>query len=184
MNVIASSGQLQASYIRWSLLFVPAIVLLGMLSGQFAGSAADNPWFAALAMPALFPPPALFGIVWTILYAMMGFALAMVVTARGASERLPALILFAVQLALNLAWSPVFFAAHQITWALVLIGVLDIAVLATTVLFYRIRPVAGLLLVPYLAWILFATYLTWDIRAANPSLDGQDAPAAVQRFEF
>lgn len=184
MNVIASSGQLRASYVRWALLFVPAIVLLGMLSGQFAGSAADNPWFSALVKPALYPPPALFGIVWTILYGLMGFALAIVVTARGAPERIPAIILFAVQLALNLAWSPVFFGAHQITWSLILIGVLDVAVLFTIVMFYRIRPLAGLLLVPYLAWILFATNLNWEFRAANPGFDGQVVPTSVQRIEF
>lgn len=184
MNVIASSGQLRASYIRWALLFVPAIILLGVLSAQIAGSGPDNPWFAALRKPEIYPPSWTFGVIWTILYALMGFAFALVVSARGARGRGAAVIAFVLQLVLNLAWSPVFFGEHQITWALILIAVLDFAVLLTILLFWRIRAMAALLLVPYLAWILFATWLTWEFRVANPSLDGQTVSGAVQRFEF
>lgn len=184
MNMIASTGQLRASYVRWALLFVPAIMLLGMFSGQLSGSGPDNPWFAALIKPELFPPPSLFGVVWSLLYGMMGFALAMVVAARGASLRGAAILLFIVQLGLNLAWSPVFFGAHQITRALALMMALDLAVFFTVVLFWKVRILAGVLLLPYLAWIVFATYLTWEIRDANPTLDGQDVSGAVQRFEF
>jgi len=184
MNMIASTGQLRASYIRWALLFVPAIMLLGVLSGQLSGSGPDNPWFVALVKPALFPPPSLFGIVWSLLYGMMGFALAMIVAARGASLRGVAVMLFIVQLCINLAWSPVFFGAHQITTALALLIALDLAVLITFVLFWKVRILAGVLLLPYLAWIAFATYLTWEIRDANPTLDGHDVSGAVQRLEF
>jgi len=184
MNMIASSGQLRAGYIRWALLFVPAIVLLGLLSSQFAGSGPENPWYIALRKPDVYPPAALFGVVWTILYGLMGFALAMVVAARGAPLRALAVILFLIQLVMNLAWSPVFFGAHEITWALVLIIALDIAVLLTIIAFWKVRVLAALLLLPYLAWILFATYLTWQIRDANIMLDGQDVSGAVERFEF
>ena len=184
MNMIASSGQLRASYIRWALFLVPAIVLLGILSGQFADSGPGNPWFAALTKPSIYPPPAMFGIVWTVLYALMGFALAMVITARGARGRGAAVIAFVVQLALNLAWSPVFFAAHQLTWALVLLCAIDFAVIVTIVLFWRVRAFAAILLLPYLAWILFATYLNYEFRASNPALDGVNVSGAVQRYEF
>ncbi|WP_313438699.1 TspO/MBR family protein [Novosphingobium sp.] len=184
MNLIASSGQLRASLFRWALVLVPLMVLLGFVSGRMAQSGPGNPWFDALAKPGIYPPPATFGIVWTILYVLMGVSLAMVCAARGARGRGLAVAVFAVQFALNLAWSPLFFGAHQITMALILIGVLDLAVLVTIILFSRIRPMAGLLLVPYLAWICFATYLNFAFLQANPTLDGAEGPRSVERFEI
>lgn len=184
MSEIASAGQLRASFLRWALVLVPGIVLLGLLSGRLAGSVAENPWFDALAKPALYPPPATFGIVWTLLYVLMALALTLVVTARGARGRGVAIAIFAAQLLLNLAWSPLFFGAHQITGALILLGVIDLAVLVTTVLFWRIRPLAGMLLLPYLGWVLFATLLNWQFLAANPNADGQQGAGTVTRVEF
>jgi tryptophan-rich sensory protein len=169
---------------RWALVLVPAVLLLGMLSGQLAGSSADNPWFAALVKPALYPAPAVFALVWTVLYILMGLSLAMVAAARGAAWRTAALAVFAVQLALNLAWSPLFFGWHQILPALALLVVLDLAVIATIVLFRLVRPVAALLLLPYLAWILFATVLNWQFHIANPEADGQDISGAAQRIQI
>src|SRR6187401_3476051 len=91
MNRLASPAQLHASVIRWALFLVPSVVLLGFLSGQYAGSGPDNPWFAALDKPSIYPPPAAFGIVWSVLYALMGFALALVCAAWGARYRVPAI---------------------------------------------------------------------------------------------
>lgn len=185
MNMIASAWQLRASFIRWSLFLVPVIILLGVLSGQLSGSGADSAWFSALEMPAIYPPGWLFGVVWTVLYALMGFAMAVVASAKGARGRGAAALAFIVQLVLNLAWSPMFFAAHQITGALALIALLDLAVIVTIVLFWRIRRSASVLMLPYLAWVLFATLLTWEIRQANPDLDGQrDYSGAIDRYEF
>jgi benzodiazapine receptor len=185
MNMIASQWQLRASFIRWSLFLVPLLILLGVLSGQLSGSGADSAWFSALEMPAIYPPGWLFGVVWTILYALMGFAMAVISAAKGARGRGVAALAFVVQLILNLAWSPMFFAAHQITGALVLIVVLDLAVILTIALFWKVRRSSALLLLPYLAWILFATLLTWEIRQANPHLDGQkDYSGAIGRYEF
>ncbi len=183
MSALASSSQLRASFIRWSLFLVPGVVLLGALSGT-AGGGANTPWFASLVKPSLFPPPATFGIVWTILYVLMGFALALVVTARGAPGRSAAIIVFVLQLALNLAWTPLFFGAHQITGALALLGAIDLAVLLTVVVFWRVRPLAGTLLLPYLAWVLFATVLNWQFLEANPNADGQEVSGAVTAVEF
>ena len=104
MTELASSGQLRAAFLRWALVLVPGILFLGFFSGQVAGSGAGNPWFMELTKPSLYPPPQLFGIVWSILYAVIALALAMVVTAYGAPGRRNAIIAFAVQLALNLAW--------------------------------------------------------------------------------
>lgn len=184
MNIIASKGQLRGTFIRWSLLFVPAFVLLGMLSAQFSGSGPGDAWFAALAKPAIYPPPAVFALVWTILFALMGFALATVASARGAAGRGLAAIAFFAQLALNLAWFAVFFGAHQITAALIQIAVLDVAVVVTILLFWRVRLMAAMLLLPYLAWIAFATFLNWELREANPGMDGRDYISATTRIEL
>lgn len=184
MTELASVGQLRGSLLRWALALVPGVLLLGMLSGQLAGSGADNPWFASLTKPALYPPPITFGLVWTALYLLMGVALSMVAAARGAEWRSAALMVFAVQLALNLAWSPLFFAGHQILAALALLVVLDLAVIATIVLFYKVRPVASFLLLPYLAWVLFATVLNWQFHVANPDADGREVSGAVQRIQL
>jgi translocator protein len=184
MNLLASSGQLRASFLRWALVCVPVIVLLGFLSGKVAQSGPDNPWFAALTKPAAYPPPALFGIVWTILYVLMGIALALVLSARGARGRGAAAGVFAVQFALNLAWSPVFFGMHLLTASLIVIGLLDVLVIVTIALFGKVRPVAAILFIPYLAWVLFATYLNFAFWQANPTMDGVDGGGAVVRYEI
>lgn len=171
MTTLASSGQLRASLIRWLLFTVPGVMLLGYLSGQIGGGA-DTAWFQSLRKPPSFPPPATFAIVWPILYAMIGVALALVCAAWGARWRGLAIGLFIVQLLLNLAWTPLFFGAQQIGWAQVLLFALVPLVLATTVVFWRVRRLAGLLMVPYLGWVLFATLLNWQFLQLNPQVDG------------
>ena len=182
MNLLASRSQLRASLLRWVLLLVPAIVLAGFLSGQLAQSGPGNPWFDALVKPASYPPPGVFGLVWTVLYAMMGFACAAICSAWGAYGRKPALAVFVVQLLLNLAWPLLFFAQHQIAGSLLLLGILDMLVLVTLILFWRIRWYAGALLVPYLLWLVFATFLTWQFLEANPQASVIQETGAVQRI--
>ena len=184
MTELASPAQLRAALLRWSLFLVPGVLLLGFLSGAVAGSTAGNPWFMDLVKPSLYPPPATFGIVWSILYVLIGFALALVVTARGAALRGRAIALFAAQLALNLAWSPLFFAMHRISAALGLLVVLDLAVIACVVVFRQVRPLAAALMLPYLGWVLFATVLNWQFLQANPGADGADNSGAVSTVEF
>lgn len=173
MSELASPGQLRAAFIRWALFLVPGILFLGFFSGKHAGSGPGNIWFYALNKPSLYPPPAVFGIVWSVLYVLMAFALTLIVTARGAVGRGPAIIAFVLQLLLNLAWSPLFFGAHKIGAALALLVVLDLAIVATVVLFRKVRPLAAWLLLPYLAWALFATLLNWQFLQANPQGTGQ-----------
>jgi len=182
MNRLASPAQLRASFLRWALFCVPLVLLLGFLSGQ-AGSA-DSPWFAALNKPATFPPPATFGIVWSVLYILMGLALALVCAAWGARYRVVAILAFVLQLAINLAWSPVFFGQHEISAALAVLVALDAAVLVTLILFWSVRRAAAALLLPYLAWILFATLLNWQFLQLNPHSDGTQQAGGVQRFEL
>lgn len=184
MNRLASPSQLRASLLRWSLFLVPLVLLLGFVSGQVAGSGADNPWFAALDKPAIYPPPAAFGIVWSLLYVLMGVALAMVCSAWGARWRAWAILAFVLQLAFNLAWSPVFFARHDMALALALLIALDVAIMVTLWLFWKVRRLAAWLLLPYLAWCLFATLLNWEFLQLNPEAGQFDPYGAVQRIEL
>jgi tryptophan-rich sensory protein len=184
MNRLASPAQLRASYFRWALFLVPLIVLLGLGSGLVGGSTAESPWFMALRKPAIFPPPSVFPIAWTTLYVLMGLAFALVCAAWGARWRGPAIAAFLLQLAVNLAWTPVFFGQHEMGYALYVIVALDILVIVTIWLFWKVRRVAALLMLPYLAWILFATALNWQFLQLNPDLDGIDVPSAVQRIEI
>jgi len=183
MNVIASRSQLRASFLRWALVMVPAVLLLGFLAGQLGGDA-NSAWFQSLVKPAIFPPPVWFGIVWSILYIMLGFALALVCAAWGARGRTAAIVMFVIQLGVNLAWTPVFFGQHQITGGLILIAVLDVLVIITIALVWRVRKLAAVLMLPYLAWILFATVLNYEFLRLNPEADGTQTSGAVQRIEL
>ena len=184
MTTLASRAQLRASFIRWALFIVPAIVLLGFLAGQLAGTGEGDPWFAALAKPDFYPDAQLFPIVWGILYVMMGLAFALVCSAWGAKGRGIAIVAFIVQFALNLAWTPLFFGQHEITYALYLIVALNVMILITMILFARVRKLAAVLLIPYLAWSIFAGYLNYEILKLNPDADGADTTGAVQRIDL
>ncbi|MCX7677088.1 MAG: tryptophan-rich sensory protein [Alteraurantiacibacter sp.] len=184
MNRLATPAQLRASLLRWSLFLVPTVLLLGFASGQFAGSGPDNPWFAALEKPAIYPPPVLFGIVWSVLYVLMGLALALVCSAWGARWRPFAIVAFVLQMALNLAWSPVFFALHDMALALAIILTLAVAIALTIWLFWQVRRAAALLLLPYLAWVCFAAVLNWQFLSLNPDAHEVPASNAVQRIEL
>lgn len=145
--------------LKWALITVPAVVIVGLLSGWASGSGGDDPWFAALAKPSIYPPAFLFGVVWTILYVLMGFALAHVLAAPPHPLKRFAIGLFAVQLVVNVLWSPVFFGLHLIAVAFFWILALIVLVIATMAYFGKISRTAALLLVPYFAWICFAAVL-------------------------
>ena len=151
---------------RAIIVLVPLLELLGSWSGR-VGTAIGNPWFQALTLPAAQPPGFVFGIAWTVLYALMGIAAALV-WATPVRGRTIALLLFASQLALNLAWAPLFFREHQILWSLVLLGVIWLAAVVTTFAFARVNRLAAWLMVPYLIWLSFAAALNYDILRFNP----------------
>jgi tryptophan-rich sensory protein len=167
MGQIASRGQIRMAFIRWAMVIVPLLLLLGVGSGILSGSGYANRWFAALDKPMAMPPGSAFAAAWTILYVLMGLALALILGARGARRRV-AITLFIVQFVMSLAWSPLFFVAHRVEAALILIGALFVVAALTAWRFARIRLVAGLLLLPYLAWLVFAGYLTYEIARLNP----------------
>ena len=171
MTGLASRSQLRMSFLRYALVTVPLVVLLGTLSGRLAGSGYGNAWFDALQKPALMPPGWVFGATWTFLYILLGLALAMLLHARGARRRGRIIALFLLQLAMNYAWSPLFFAFHEVGAALTLIGAMIILTLALIVLLWPIRRIAALLMLPYLAWLCFAALLTAQIGALNPQAD-------------
>ena len=153
---------------RIALVTCPAIVLLGSTSGWLSNSGYGNAWFAALEKPGFMPPGWAFGVVWPILYLLMGGALAMVLARPPSARRRIALILFFAQLALNFAWSPVFFAAHDISLAKYVIFLMAVIAAAAAGQFLRLHRAAGLLLVPYLAWLIFAAALNSAIERLNP----------------
>ncbi len=168
MTALASKSQLRMSFLRYALFTVPLVLLLGTVSGRIANSGYGNAWFDALRKPAIMPPGWMFGVAWTILYIFLGLAVALILHAKGARGRGLALGLFVLQLVLNYAWSPIFFAYHEVGLAFWTIFAMIAISAVTAFLFWRIRRSAGLLMLPYLAWLSFASVLTWQIGVLNP----------------
>jgi len=119
----------------------------------------NSVWFNSLAKPALNPPAKIFSPVWAVLYAMIFLSLFIFIRTSSVSSKTKGYIYFALQLLLNVIWSPVFFLMKNIGLALIIIILLDLFVLMTIRNFYRISKTAAMLLVPYFLWIIFATYL-------------------------
>jgi tryptophan-rich sensory protein len=129
-------------------------------------------FYADLSRPGWAPPGWVFGPVWTVLYALMGIGAWLVWRERGWRGAGGALGLFVAQLALNAGWPWIFFAWHRGAFAFGEILLLFIAIVGTVAAFWRIRPLAGWLLLPYLAWVGFATALTYATWQRNPHLLG------------
>jgi tryptophan-rich sensory protein len=125
-------------------------------------------WFEALAKPALFPPTWAFGVVWTLLFTLMGIASYLVYReGLGNHEVRVALGLFVVQMCFNVAWTPTFFLFQEIGLALGVIVALFALLLPTTWAYARVDRRAGALLVPYLAWVAFAALLNYQFLGLN-----------------
>lgn len=128
-------------------------------------------FYALLQRPAWAPPGWLFGPVWSLLYTMMAVAAWLAWRAgRDAGGAKVALTLFVLQLALNAVWTWLFFAWRRGVWATIEIVFLWLAIVATILAFWRLRPLAGALLLPYLAWVTFAAALTVSVWRRNPDL--------------
>ena len=171
LREIASKQQLRLAFMRWAVVTVPFILLLGFTSARIAPTGSANSWYAALVKPVETPPDWAFPAAWTLIYILLGLALAMIINARGSRLRGPAIALFSVQMVANLIWSPLFFGMHQVFWSLVLIGIMFVLALIMTILFGRVRIGAALLLVPYLAWLIFAGMLEYQIMQLNPGAE-------------
>ncbi len=153
--------------------------LLGWLVVSFIASAlgarasiSASSFYAELTQPAWAPPAWLFGPVWTVLFALMAIAAWLVWRSGGFSANRNALLIFGVQLGLNVLWSWLFFAWRMGGPAFAEVLLLWAAILATIVLFWRAKPLAGLLLVPYLLWVSFASALNFALWRDNPALLG------------
>ena len=159
---------------HWTLslaAFVATPVLAGGTVGALTTSGRARAEYASTRKPAWSPPGWVFGVVWPVLYAMMGIA-AWRVWRRpertGGIQRRAALQLYALQLAVNLAWSFVYFGLGARGAALGVLLALDALVVATTAAFARVDPQAALLMAPYVAWLAVATALNASVVAMNP----------------
>lgn len=144
-------------------------VLLSLAAGGI-GSLATIPnipaWYAGLDKPPLLPPNWVFGPMWTILYILIGIALALIIT-RKSSNKNSAFVWFGVQLILNTLWSVVFFGLHMPWLAAIIIVALIGSIVMTIITFRRHVPATTWLLLPYLAWVCFATYLNIGVALLN-----------------
>lgn len=128
-------------------------------SGTFYGQLARPPWA---------PPPWLFSPAWTILYILMGISAWLIWRVNGFRPARTALILFIIQLAANAIWTWIFFVWKQGGLSFYEILMLWALILGTIIAFWRVRPLAGILMIPYLAWVTFASALTFAMWRLNP----------------
>jgi len=131
---------------------------LGAIAGMFTSQSVPE-WYATLNRPSFNPPNWIFGPVWTILYILMGISLFLIWKQNVSKERNRAILVFLIQLLLNFGWSFIFFYFNKIGLALVEIILLWINIVIMLVLFYRIKPMAAYINIPYLLWVTFATLL-------------------------
>ncbi len=137
-----------------------------------AASVQATSFYTQLVQPDWAPPPSIFGPVWSFLYALMGVAAWLVWRSSGSRLARAALTLFLAQLVLNALWSWLFFGWHRGAFAFVDILLLWGLIAATLVSFWRIRPLAGALLIPYLLWVSFAGVLNYSVWQLNPQALG------------
>jgi len=149
------------------------VALLGFIAACFVAAATGSffrpgDWYERLVKPSWRPPNWLFAPVWTVLYLMIAVSGWLVWRAAGVVGAAPALAVYAIQLVLNAAWSPIFFGLHRPWLGFVDIMLLWLSVIATISLFYPVHAGAALLLVPYLLWVSFAAALNLAIWRLNP----------------
>ncbi len=145
-------------------ILIPLVA--GFLGSIFTASSVKT-WYLAINKPVWNPPAWLFGPVWTILFIMMGIALYMVWSEKMSSKVRMALKIFAAQMVLNILWSAFFFGMGNFWLAFGEIMVLWIAIALTIIDFSKVNKTAGLLLVPYILWVSFASYLNFTIASLN-----------------
>ena len=155
-----------AGLVGWLVVSFIAAAIGGVASSQ------AGPFYTDLVRPDWAPPPSIFGPVWTVLYALMGIAAWLVWRVGGFRAAQFALTLFLGQLALNALWSWLFFGWHRGALAFADILLLWVLIVATLIAFWRIKPLAGALLVPYLLWVTFASALNYAVWQLNPQVLG------------
>lgn len=158
-KVKVPAGRDLVGFVIFVLLCFGVSVLGGMVT-----TPALRPWYESLAKPPWTPPGWVFGPVWVVLYPLMAIA-GWTIWREGRSR--VAVLLFLLQLALNAAWPWLFFGLRRLDWAFVDIVALVVAIVVTIVAFYRLRRRAAFLLVPYLAWVVFAAALNFAVWRLN-----------------
>ena len=139
---------------------------IGAFAGMFTSEAIPG-WYASLNRPSFNPPNWIFGPVWTTLYLLMGVSLFIIWKQEKSKERNRAILTFFVQLVLNFAWSFIFFYFNFIGLALVEISLLWLCIILMLVQFYKIKPLAAYLNIPYLMWVSFASALNLSYYLLN-----------------
>ena len=155
---------------RWVELVVLIMICegVGLMGGRWTAPEIPR-WYRTLAKPSFNPPSWIFAPVWTTLYLLMAIAAWLVFSAPASSTRTIALGIFVVQLALNLAWSWIFFRKHALGAAALEVAILWCSIGATTLLFGQISAAAAWLMAPYWAWVTFASILNATIWRLNPT---------------
>lgn len=141
-----------------------ATVGAGSLMGLLGGA---NNGYSGLVRPAFTPPDALFPIVWSVMYAVIGASLYLTIASRKSGYRTAAFWLFGAQMLLNFGWIPVFFLLKAFFAAFLIISVLDAVVLALVLVDLKVNKIAASLMIPYLVWLLFATVLNVSVLVFN-----------------
>ena len=149
-------------------LALAAWILFCFSAAGTAAFIAPGGWYAGLIKPSWNPPSWVFGPAWTLLYVMMAVAAWLVWREGGWKAQKVALGWFVAQWTLNALWTPLFFGLHHIGLALIEIVLLWLTLAVTVGVFRRVKPAAGALLIPYLAWVSFATILNFTIWRLNP----------------
>jgi tryptophan-rich sensory protein len=144
-------------------VWIAIVAAVAAFGGQFT----TGQWYQELNKPEWNPPNWIFGPVWTVLYILMAISAWLVWLRRKVQPVYAALAAFIVQLLLNGAWSWLFFGEHRMDIAFAEIVVLDLMILVTIILFWRIRSLAAILLLPYIAWVSFAAFLNFTIWQLN-----------------
>ena len=140
---------------------------IGAIGAYFTASSVDT-WYRTISKPSFNPPNGIFGPVWTSLYIMIGISAYLVWQKRARIEQFPRTVaIYLIQLVLNLMWSFIFFYAHELGMALIEIIMLLIVIIINARVFYKIDKTAGLLFIPYILWVSFATVLTYSIFSLN-----------------
>lgn len=151
----------------FSLVVCIAIPLVAGLVGSIFTTPEIGGWYSNLVKPSFNPPSWIFAPVWIFLYFLMGLALFLIWQSPHSDKKRVALAMFGIQLAFNVLWSFLFFRAHLLLWSLIEILILLNLIALTIRAFGAIKRQAALLLLPYWAWVLFATFLTFSIWRLN-----------------
>ena len=153
--------------INWLILilFIIGCNIIGAIGALW--TSADSNWYNDLNKPSFNPPSWVFGPAWTLLFSLMGIALYFVFFSPSSQVRTIALILFGVQFLLNILWSYLFFGAHNPLFSLIEIIFLLVLIILTSVYFFKVNSLSGFLMIPYILWVSFASFLNYSIWILN-----------------